>query len=229
MLHRSMHTWTPRIAEVSRRLRSRADAILGAVWFMPQDGLPALAARAACMGRVPGRVAAALFAPQHPERVAAAVDEAVGPLNARIVELEGQLDTSTIEARTATDQLTELKAWLDGQAAEAAQAAEVAGRREARVTAAREALPVLTDDDVEARAERWAAMDDDAFAAHLDELKAVAARFGGAAPGSNRPPAKTAMTAAAGERGGAGTAGQGLGLGQLLSAARTGSIDLSQL
>jgi hypothetical protein len=71
-----MHTWTPRIAEVSRRLRSRADAVLGAVWFMPQDGLPALAARAACMGRVPGRVAAALFAPQQPERVSAAVDEA---------------------------------------------------------------------------------------------------------------------------------------------------------
>src|SRR5437868_15054289 len=71
-----MHTWKPRSAGVSRRLRSRADAILGAVWFMPQDALPALAARAACMGRVPGRVAAALFAPQHPERVAAAVDEA---------------------------------------------------------------------------------------------------------------------------------------------------------
>ena len=71
-----MHTWTPRTAEVSRRLRSRADAILGAVWFMPQDGLPALAARGACMGRVPGRVAAALFAPQQPERVTAAVDEA---------------------------------------------------------------------------------------------------------------------------------------------------------
>jgi hypothetical protein len=71
-----MHTWTPRIAEVSRRLRSRADAILGAVWFVPQNDLPALAARAACMGRVPGPVAAALFAPQHPDRVSAAVDEA---------------------------------------------------------------------------------------------------------------------------------------------------------
>jgi hypothetical protein len=71
-----MHTWSPRAAEVSRRLRSRADAILGAVWFMPQDGLPGLAARAACMGRVPGPVAAALFAPQHSDGVAAAVDEA---------------------------------------------------------------------------------------------------------------------------------------------------------
>jgi hypothetical protein len=71
-----MQRWSPRIAEVSRRLRSRADAILGAVWFMPQDGLPALAARVACLGHVPGAVAAALFAPQHPEAVATAVDDA---------------------------------------------------------------------------------------------------------------------------------------------------------
>lgn len=71
-----MQQWTPTIAEVSRRLRSRADAILGAVWFMPQDDLPSLAARVACLGRVPGAVAAALFAPQHPESVAAAVDDA---------------------------------------------------------------------------------------------------------------------------------------------------------
>jgi hypothetical protein len=69
-------SWSPRIAEVSRRLRSRADAILGAVWFMPQDDLPGLAARIACLGRVPGAVAAALFAPQHPSAVAAAVDDA---------------------------------------------------------------------------------------------------------------------------------------------------------
>jgi hypothetical protein len=71
-----MQQWTPRLAEVSRRLRSRADAILGAVWFMPNDGFPSLAARVACLGRVPGTVAAALFAPQYQETVAAAVDDA---------------------------------------------------------------------------------------------------------------------------------------------------------
>jgi hypothetical protein len=71
-----MQKWTPRVAEVSRRLRSRADAVLGAVWFMPQAGLPSLAARVACLGRVPGAVAAALFAPQHPETVATTVDVA---------------------------------------------------------------------------------------------------------------------------------------------------------
>lgn len=71
-----MRQWSPRLAEVSRRLRSRADAILGAVWFMPQHDLPGLAARVACIGCVPGTVAAALFAPQHPVHVAAAVDDA---------------------------------------------------------------------------------------------------------------------------------------------------------
>jgi hypothetical protein len=76
MLHSFMQEWSPRLAEVSRRLRSRADAILGAVWFMPQDDLAGLAARIACLGRVPGAVAAALFAPQHPANVAAAVDDA---------------------------------------------------------------------------------------------------------------------------------------------------------
>jgi len=68
-------------------LRARADAIAGIVWFIPEarDGYglglsPAegnLAARAACLGRVPGTVAAAAFAPLAPEVAAAAVDRAL--------------------------------------------------------------------------------------------------------------------------------------------------------
>jgi DNA-binding MarR family transcriptional regulator len=67
-----------RICEVSRRLRSRCDAILGAVWFMPEARavLPNLAARVACLGRVRGDVAAALLAPLHPTPVVAEVDNA---------------------------------------------------------------------------------------------------------------------------------------------------------
>ena len=107
--------WSPRTAEVSRRLRSRADAILGAVWFMPQDGLPALAARAACMGRVPGRVAAALFAPQHPERVTTAVDEAwrdhePGALRDRgLVDGDGALTDDGREYREDIERATDLQ------------------------------------------------------------------------------------------------------------------------
>jgi hypothetical protein len=79
--------WTPRVAEVSRRLRSRADAILAAVWFMPEaatgylelglsPAASSMGGRAACLGRVPGAVAAALFAPVRAEHVAPPVDEA---------------------------------------------------------------------------------------------------------------------------------------------------------
>jgi hypothetical protein len=75
------------VAEVSRRLRSRADAILGAVWFMPEartgyvdlglaPGPSVMGGRAACLGRVPGAVAAALFVPTRAEHVAPLVDEA---------------------------------------------------------------------------------------------------------------------------------------------------------
>ena len=67
-----------RVSEVSRRLRSRCDAILGAVWFMPEArrGFPSLAARVACLGRVRGDVAAALLAPLHPGSIRTEVDEA---------------------------------------------------------------------------------------------------------------------------------------------------------
>lgn len=76
-----------RVSEVSRRLRSRADGILAAVWFMPEartgftelglspaaSGLPS---RAACLGRVTGEVAAALLAPINPVSVAPLFEEA---------------------------------------------------------------------------------------------------------------------------------------------------------
>ncbi|MGH9049016.1 MAG: SCO6745 family protein [Acidimicrobiia bacterium] len=67
-----------RVSEVSRRLRSRCDAILGAVWFMPEAarGFPSLAGRVACLGRVRGEVAAALLAPLHPSSTIRAIDEA---------------------------------------------------------------------------------------------------------------------------------------------------------
>lgn len=75
------------LAAGTRRLRARADAILGAVWYMPERhtgftrlGLsPAasgLGSRAACMGRVRGEVAAAAFGCMEPTLVVRAIDEA---------------------------------------------------------------------------------------------------------------------------------------------------------
>jgi hypothetical protein len=76
-----------RVSEVSRRLRARADVILGVVWYTPEarDGYPGLpcspatanlAARAACLGRVRGAAVAAIFATIEPHVVARAIDEA---------------------------------------------------------------------------------------------------------------------------------------------------------
>jgi hypothetical protein len=76
-----------RVSEVSRRLRSRCDAILAAVWFMPEartgftdlglsPGASGLGGRVACLGPVAGEVAAAVLAPMHPAPVVTAVEEA---------------------------------------------------------------------------------------------------------------------------------------------------------
>jgi hypothetical protein len=78
---------TVSISEISRRLRARCDAINGAAFLMPEaatgfrdlglgPGPSGLGSRAACLGRVPGIVAAALLVPIEPTTAAAAVDEA---------------------------------------------------------------------------------------------------------------------------------------------------------
>ncbi len=76
-----------RVSEVSRRLRSRADGILAAVWFMPEaptgftelglsPAASSLPSRVAPLGRVRGVVAAALVAPMYPHVTIEAVEEA---------------------------------------------------------------------------------------------------------------------------------------------------------
>lgn len=73
--------------EISRRLRARAEPILGVVFHMPEawNGYPelgldaaeaTLAGRAACLGRVWGFVAAAAFGVLEPTRVAQVIDGA---------------------------------------------------------------------------------------------------------------------------------------------------------
>jgi hypothetical protein len=76
-----------KLAEISRKLRARADAILGVVWFMPEatsgftelglsTAASTLGSRAACMGRVSGEVAAAAFGAINPAAVIPAIEEA---------------------------------------------------------------------------------------------------------------------------------------------------------
>jgi hypothetical protein len=76
-----------RVSEISRRLRARCDAINGAAFLMPEvatgftelglgSAPSSLGGRAACLGPVPGAVAAALLVPIEPTAAARAVEEA---------------------------------------------------------------------------------------------------------------------------------------------------------
>jgi hypothetical protein len=98
------------LARHSRRLRARADAILGAVWYgrdrgvgYPDLGLSEAAAslggRVACLGPVSGAVAASILGTLEPTRVAGAVDEAFGATSA--AELLGRRLESSVEVLRA--------------------------------------------------------------------------------------------------------------------------------
>jgi DNA-binding MarR family transcriptional regulator len=93
------------LAEVTRRLRARADGILAAAWFMPEAtaGYPgidlaapaaSIASRAACLGAIRGDAAAALFAPINPAGVVAGLD-AAWDVTTPAALLEARLDAAT--------------------------------------------------------------------------------------------------------------------------------------
>ncbi|MCU1429905.1 MAG: Uncharacterized protein JWL83_3905 [Actinomycetia bacterium] len=102
-----------RVSEISRRLRARADVILGVVWYTPEarDGYPglacspsvaSLATRAACLGRVRGAAVAAIFATIEPETVARAIDTAWEVASPETF-LAARLDASVRALRSVID------------------------------------------------------------------------------------------------------------------------------
>jgi len=93
------------LAEVTRRLRARADGILAAAFFMPEasagypgidlaPGAASIASRAACLGAVRGDAAAALLAPINPAGVVASLD-AAWDVTTPAALLDARLDAAT--------------------------------------------------------------------------------------------------------------------------------------
>ena len=93
------------LAEVTRRLRARADGILAAAWFMPEassgypgidlaPGAASIASRGACLGAIRGDAAAALFAPINPAGVIAGLD-AAWDVTTPSALLDARLDAAT--------------------------------------------------------------------------------------------------------------------------------------
>lgn len=108
------------------------------------------------------------------EALAKAFADAETPLKERIAELELALDTATLRAEKAEGDYTSLVAYLDELKAQADAEAALVALRESR----RDAVKDLgfSEDYIEARLDKWVALDEDSFSELLDGWKAVASK-----------------------------------------------------
>lgn len=141
-------------------------------------------------------------ASQEAEEVEARIAAAKAEAEEARVEAETKLDTVTLERDEAVQAKADLEAYLAEEARKVEEAAELAARRDERVAQVKE-VASFSDEHVEASADRWTAMDDDAFAGLLEDWKAVKASKEEGGSTETKIPAGTAMTATRDE-GGAG-------------------------
>jgi len=90
----------------------------------------------------------------------------------QVAELEKKLDTAVLEAQAATEERDAVVAWLDAEAVASAEAAEIAARRDERLTQVKDTASFPAE-YLEANAERWASMDDETFEALLADYAAA--------------------------------------------------------
>jgi len=141
-----------RVAEVSRRLRARADGVVAELWFMPesQSGYPTLGISGAAgtfggrtgpLGALPGAAAAALLVPLNPAFTVPAIDEAWAATT--------PAELLALRERTATGYLAEIIGPEPeglGRAAELARRAADAGPVEGHPLAAAHRTRGWSDD-----------------------------------------------------------------------------------
>lgn len=107
--------------------------------------------------------------------VAEKIKEATAPLNEKIAELEADLDKATLRAEEAEKTVEETeKYWKDLETQEAVKA-EREARKADRVEKVKE-VASFSDDYIEQRADAWAELSDEDFAAVLEDWKAIATK-----------------------------------------------------
>lgn len=107
---------------------------------------------------------------------AAAIDARIAELEtthaAAIADLQAQLDTAALESEKAKNDYAELVALLESAENAAVEAAIFAAVREERVSKVKE-VASFSEEHVELNADRWAAMEADAFEAQLSDWSAI--------------------------------------------------------
>jgi NADH dehydrogenase/NADH:ubiquinone oxidoreductase subunit G len=131
---------------------------------------------------------------------AAEVDANIAQLTAEheaaIADLRKELDEAVLDAKAAKDEHAALTSYLEGLKTEADREAEIE-RLSAERTAKVAEVASFPEDYVKTNTARWAGMEEEAFTAYLDDLKAA-----GAKPASTSGiPNQTALTASREEHG----------------------------
>ena len=139
--------------------------------------------------------------------VEARIAEARAEGEAKVTDLQARLDESVITAEAATKDKDEILAWLESEKEAAAQQAALEERRGARVEQVA-AVASFPEEYVKENADRWASLEDEAFASLLVDYKTVAEKAAaGKQESGSTIPTQTAMQAArendGGNKGGA--------------------------
>lgn len=104
----------------------------------------------------------------------AKIDEVATTKDAEIAELNAKLDAAVIEATTAKAERDEITGWLQAESDRVVAEAEATARRSDRIAKVAEVIK-FPEDHVEARADGWAAQDDEQFEATLADYRVLAA------------------------------------------------------
>ena len=149
--------------------------------------------------------------------VEAKLAEAKAEFETKVSEIQAQLDTAVLEAEKAKTEKEEIVAFLEAEGKKAEEAAALAARRDERLKQVAE-VASFPEEYVEANADRWAGLDDEQFAALLEDYKAVGAKKDD--EGSDTaPPAGSAMTASRENKGDAKV------MSEVIRGFRTANID----
>lgn len=132
-----------------------------------------------------------LEASQQVSEVESKINAARAEKDAEIVELQMQLDAATLSAQTEKERADTIVAWLDEEKVAAEQAAVVSARRDERLAKVKE-VASFPEGYLTKHADRFAAMGDEDFEAHLEGLREIASAT---KPTGDTVPAKTGLHA----------------------------------
>lgn len=127
--------------------------------------------------------------------IEARIAEATEAAKAEVAEMQAKLDEAVLMAEAATREKDEVLTWLEDEDKKAKEAAELAARKDERTQKIAE-VASFPEDYVAENVDRWAALDDEAFEALLQDYKTVAEKASSKKPEDKQIPTQTAMKAA---------------------------------